>query len=255
VFTVRGAMLPGSGFLREEKMVPFPIELRTAQSRMLLCCWMFLPIAGHCADTGEALFDLDNLRVKVTERLPYAETMHEGEKVLIMRHQDPGHTVETPYAKTARDCPPFCVQPISLAPGVETIAELELLDYLARIGKGDDGVMLIDSRTTDWVTNGTIPGAVNIPYTKLDSAYAAAKDVAELLELEFGAIRLGMLWNFNAAKTLVLFCNGPWCGQSPTSIKALLALGYPSHKLKWYRGGMQVWEQLGFTTVKENGRK
>jgi rhodanese-related sulfurtransferase len=58
------------------------------------------------------------------------------------------------------------------------------------------------------------------------------------------------LWNFGAAKTLVFYCNGPWCGQSPTNIRALLEYGYPAHKLKWYRGGMQAWEQLGFTTVK-----
>ncbi len=35
--------------------------------------------------------------------------------------------------------------------------------------------------------------------------------------------------------------------------KALLNLGYPPHKLKWYRGGMQSWEQLGLTTVKSDG--
>jgi hypothetical protein len=29
----------------------------------------------------------------------------------------------------------------------------------------------------------------------------------------------------------------------------LLALGYPAHKLKWYRGGMQSWKSLGLTTV------
>ena len=52
-----------------------------------------------------------------------------------------------------------------------------------------------------------------------------------------------------AAKTLILFCNGAWCGQSPTNLRALMDLGYPAHKLKWYRGGMQAWEQLGFTTV------
>jgi hypothetical protein len=29
----------------------------------------------------------------------------------------------------------------------------------------------------------------------------------------------------------------------------LLAMGYPAHKLKWYRGGIQEWKQLGLTTV------
>jgi hypothetical protein len=41
----------------------------------------------------------------------------------------------------------------------------------------------------------------------------------------------------------------PRCGQSPTNIKQLLALGYPGHKLKWYRGGMQMWKILGFNTM------
>jgi rhodanese-related sulfurtransferase len=216
-----------------------------------LCLLVSAPVPG--ADTGEALFDLEDLRVKIDESVPYVETRHEGQKVLIMRHQDPGHTLESPYAKTSRDCPPFCVQPMTLAPGVETIAELELVDYLKRIGEGDEGVMVIDSRTGDWVANGTIPGSVNIPYTRLDPAYASTKDLADLLELELGAIRVGDLWSFGAAKTLVFFCNGAWCGQSSTNIRALLDLGYPPHKLKWYRGGMQSWEQLGFTTVKGEG--
>jgi hypothetical protein len=41
-----------------------------------------------------------------------------------------------------------------------------------------------------------------------------------------------------------------WCGQSPNNIKNLLRFGYPSQKIKWYRGGMQDWEILGLTTAK-----
>jgi len=50
-------------------------------------------------------------------------------------------------------------------------------------------------------------------------------------------------------EAVVFYCNGPWCGQSPTNIKQLVALGYPAHKLKWYRGGMQDWKSLGLTTA------
>jgi hypothetical protein len=28
-----------------------------------------------------------------------------------------------------------------------------------------------------------------------------------------------------------------------------MAMGYPAHKLKWYRGGVQDWKMLGLTTV------
>ncbi|MED5532474.1 MAG: rhodanese-like domain-containing protein, partial [Pseudomonadota bacterium] len=48
----------------------------------------------------------------------------------------------------------------------------------------------------------------------------------------------------------VMFCNGMWCGQSPNNIKNLLKFGYPAHKIKWYRGGMQDWEILGLSTAK-----
>jgi rhodanese-related sulfurtransferase len=44
-----------------------------------------------------------------------------------------------------------------------------------------------------------------------------------------------------------LFCNGAWCGQSPASIRALLTMGYPQSKIKYYRGGMNDWKLLGLT--------
>jgi rhodanese-related sulfurtransferase len=56
--------------------------------------------------------------------------------------------------------------------------------------------------------------------------------------------------DFSEAKTLVLFCNGIWCGQSTSNIGTLMQMGYPAEKLKWYRGGMQDWVSAGLTTVK-----
>ena len=34
-------------------------------------------------------------------------------------------------------------------------------------------------------------------------------------------------WDFTAAKDLVVWCNGPACGQSPRAIRGLLDAGYP----------------------------
>jgi hypothetical protein len=73
--------------------------------------------------------------------------------------------------------------------------------------------------------------------------------VQEILENQPGAKRRDDIWNFDNVKTLLMFCNGPWCGQSSTTIKDLLKIGYPAHKILWYRGGMQDWESLGLTTV------
>ena len=168
-----------------------------------------------------------------------------------MRNQDEENIVDPTYAKTSRRGPPFCIQPAKLAEGVETIGELEMLHYLKRSSDGDQTVLVIDSRTPDWVKNGTIPGSINLPWTELkQGAGADPFTIADILENQFGAQSLEGLWDFSNAKTLVLFCNGMWCGQSPSNIKTLLRFGYPAHKLKWYRGGMQNWHNLGLTIVK-----
>ena len=179
------------------------------------------------------------------------EVMHKGKMVKINRVQDNNATVNPSFAKTSRPCPPFCIQPIVLAPGVETIAENEMIDYLAQMTSGDKSILVIDSRTPNWVERGQIPGAINLPWTKLNTKKGADPlSISEILEGQFGATSFDGLWKFGKAKTLVMYCNGMWCGQSPANIKALLDFGYPADKIKWYRGGMQNWSNLGLTTVK-----
>jgi len=175
---------------------------------------------------------------------------HHGKSMKIMRNQDNNHTVNPAFAKTSRPCPPFCIQPAVLAPGVETIAEREVIHYISKMSGGDNSILVVDSRTPDWVKKGTIPGAVNLPWTKLNPAKGADPvSILEILETQFGVTESEGLLNFSNAKTLVMFCNGMWCGQSPNNIKNLLKIGYPAHKIKWYRGGMQDWEILGLSTV------
>ncbi|NOQ70278.1 MAG: rhodanese-like domain-containing protein [Gammaproteobacteria bacterium] len=188
--------------------------------------------------------------VGITKGMMDVTVKHDGKDVKISRNQDNKNTVNPAFAKTSRPCPPFCIQPAVLAPGVETIAEVEMIDYIAKMNAGDDTILVVDSRTPDWVKKGTIPGAKNLPWTKLNPAKGADPvSILEILEDEFGVTESEGLLNFSKAKTLVMFCNGMWCGQSPNNIKNLLKFGYPAHKIKWYRGGMQDWEILGLTTV------
>ena len=105
--------------------------------------------------------------------------------VMFMRNQNNSNTVNPAFAKTSRPCPPFCVQPMQLRPGVDTIGEQEIIHYAVMMSKGEkmpDGseIMVIDSRTPDWVAKGMIPGAVNVPWTHLSEAKGA--DPAELIE-------------------------------------------------------------------------
>jgi rhodanese-related sulfurtransferase len=188
--------------------------------------------------------------VGITPEMSSIEVMHNGKMVKIERNQDNKNTIEADYALTSRPCPPFCIRPIKLAPGVETIGELEMIDYLVEAGKPGSNILVIDSRTPDWVAKGTIPGSVNIPWTLLKEDTSDPITIAEVLARRFGAVDEDGLWNFSGVKTLVLYCNGMWCGQSPRNIMTLLKYGYPADRIKWYRGGMQDWAALGLTTVK-----
>ena len=173
--------------------------------------------------------------------------------VTFSRNQDNKNTVNPAFAKTSRPCPPFCIQPSTLAPGVETIAENEMIAYVKAMKEGDSSIKVIDSRTPDWVGRGAIPGAENLPFTLIKNAMKNMDADALANTLKKFDVKVnddGTLYNYSNAKTLVMYCNGMWCGQSPTNIKDLLALGYPSHKIKWYRGGMQNWEILGLNTAK-----
>ncbi|MDR9498693.1 MAG: rhodanese-like domain-containing protein [Hydrogenovibrio sp.] len=194
----------------------------------------------------------EELKVKIAPKLSQISVQHNGEPVTIKRNQDQSNTIDKDYALTSRACPPFCIQPIKVAPGVTTIGELEMLDFLQRKSAGDGSILVIDSRTPDWVAKGTIPGSINLPWTKLHPQSDGYRplEVEGILNSQFHAANNAGIWDFSEAKTLILFCNGLWCGQSPTNLKALVNLGYPAHKLFWYRGGMQAWKSLGLTTVK-----
>ncbi len=193
----------------------------------------------------------EDLKVQISRSIASVDVMHKGKKITIKRNQNNKNEVIPAFAKTSRNCPPFCINPMTLAPGVETIGEIEMLDYLKKVSDGDKSVLVIDSRTEGWVKKGTIPGSVNIPWTKLNAAQGASPlDVVDIMEKDFGVTEAESLYNYTKAKTLVLFCNGMWCGQSPSNIRSLLKYGYPAHKIKWYRGGMQNWSNLGLTTVK-----
>lgn len=188
-------------------------------------------------------------QVKITSKMMSAKVIHNGKNVAIKRNQNQKNTINPAFSKTSRKCPPFCIRPAVTAPDVETIAELEVINYAQKASKGEN-VLIVDARTPNWNKKGTIPTAVNVPFTKLlVSKGANDVTIGEALET-FGAVEADKGWDFSKAKTLVLFCNGMWCGQSPLAINALLKLGYPAEKLKWYRNGMQDWEILGLSTVK-----
>lgn len=175
----------------------------------------------------------EDVAVKISGKMNSVIVKGAEGDVTIMRDQNQDATINRKFAKTSRACPPFCIQPMQVAPGVTTVGELELLEY------AKSGGIMIDGRTIDGHLEGTIPSAINMPYTQMASRLD-----------EIGCTKGGdRKWDCKNAQQVLLFCNGPWCGQSPMAIRAMLREGYPAEKILYYRGGMQSWNSFGLTVV------
>lgn len=171
--------------------------------------------------------------VGITGDLASVTVMHNGAEVEIARSQDTSAALTGEFAKTSRACPPFCVQPFSPAEGVTTIGELELIALLE-----NPAAVVVDSRVEEWFRKGTIPGSIHIPYTEVTDR------LGELgCEIDFEG------WDCTDAVPVALFCNGNWCGQSPSAIRKMVAAGYPAERISYYRGGMHAWQMLGLTVA------
>ncbi len=184
-------------------------------------------------DYAQAQEKAEGKGVMITRELKNFLVETDDGPITIERNQDNANLIAEDFAKTSRPCPPFCIQPMTVEKGVDTVGEVEVIEFL-KMKKG----LLIDARTEDWHFKGTIPGSVNIPYIEVTTRMD-----------ELGCEKGVEKWSCEKAQELVLYCNGPWCGQSPRAIRALLRDGYPAEKLKYYRGGMQAWHSFGLTVV------
>ncbi len=186
--------------------------------------------------------------VKISPEIGQFTMKHGNQTITVMRNQNTHTLIEQDFAKTSRNCPPFCIQAMEAAPNVKTIGELELIHFMINEVTNGTG-LLIDTRTPDWHAQGVIPGSINIPYTDITPSLGASSSNIEQALQKIGAKKINHQWDFSQAKSLVLWCNGPWCGQSQTAIHGLLELKFPPEKMLYYRGGMQMWKLFGLTVV------
>lgn len=208
-----------------------------------------------------------NGAVKITENKSYSKVHDGNELIKVSRIQDMSNVIGESLAKTERPCPPFCINPLSLDERVQTVAELEVIKFMETQLYRGEGV-LVDTRSRYTHQQGTIPGSMNVPFSVFEKA-ADSVELAEVFE-SLGVVErsgvnpvllmvegFGLLdgnkkterWDFSDAKDLLLWCDDPWCDQSPRAIQGLISAGYPAEKLYYYRGGMQMWLSLGLTTV------
>lgn len=173
--------------------------------------------------------------VGITPDLMVVDVQTESGPVSITRVQDNDAIIAGDFARVARPCPNFCIQPMIPAEGVTPIGELEVLAFL-----NDPNVVVVDGRVTTDFVKGAIPGAINVPYVE------AADRLGEFgCEPDFD----GWICDGDDVKSVALYCNGPWCGQSPTAARRMIEAGYPASKISYYRAGMQGWRMLGLTVT------
>lgn len=210
---------------------------------------------------------LGAVEVKLTPEKDHVDVKTPKGSIRIERIQDQEHVLDESWAKTSRRCPPFCAQPLYASPGVTTVGEVELFEFIEKkvnTGKG----LLIDARVPAWHKRGTIPGSINIPFNEFERK-PTDPELAGLMA-KIGAKRRNQVgfiehtwdrtlqtvgvnlqrsgfWDFSDSPDLLLWCNGPWCEQSPHAIRALVELGFPTEKLYNYRGGMQMWQLFGLS--------
>jgi len=178
--------------------------------------------------------------VEIAPGKAFVQVEVNGKTYKIQREQKPDTYLTNTFALTSRPSPPFFIEPFKVSDTVETYGELEVLDFLEK----KQGVF-IDARLEDWYQQSAIPGAINIPFKLFLSDTPERDKILTIL----GGKKIGAKWDFSEAETILLYCNGAWCGQSPTAINALVDVGYPEEKMKYYRGGMQAWQLLGLTTI------
>ncbi|WP_178861331.1 rhodanese-like domain-containing protein [Thiomicrorhabdus cannonii] len=207
--------------------------LRLMALFVALCC-----LHGVHAEEDSAVVLIDKGVQSITLHL-------QGKTYVIERNQNPENTLTDLYTNTTVGT----LQPFHLAPGVETIGELEVLDYLQRM-QTDASIIVVDTRPPIWFERLRIPGSINVPMSTFNNELGAIEALEKYFNVKTKAN--GEL-DFSQAKTIVAYCNGHYCGQTPAAVKAnpfaLLKLGYPPEKIKYYRGGMQAWTSAGLTVI------
>jgi len=165
-----------------------------------------------------------------------------NQTITINRTLDQDAVVAPDFAMASMACPPNCNMDASGRDGVATVGEMELIAFIKNEVANGEG-LVIDTRIPAWHAQGTIPGAINLPFTAVSPDNTYRDDIFAAL----GGQQTNGAWDFSNAKQLIMFCNSQWCQQSPNAIADLLEAGYPADKLRFYRRGMQTWQLVGLT--------
>ena len=221
-------------------------------------CFMCLVSRGAFGNTHDRKLDTTDDHIQVD---------HNGKAVTISRTLHLKQILRNRSLRELKQCPPSCIGPSQEDLGIETTDELgvfQLMETQLPYGAG----ALIDVRPPEQHATETIPGSLNLPYTAFYAPPNSAELATTLAQLgvtpcyrddyttrtsdrltSATSARKAPEWEFFNAKGLVVWCYGPLGGLSTLAIASLLELGYPANKIRYYRGGLQLWKAFGLTTV------
>ena len=164
-------------------------------------------------------FDPKTLKVTDADVKKPAEFLREARK---------GH--ETRIAYVEKDGQKWATEVILKGPVKVAKEDLVNFEFIRKqVEKPDANVVLIDSRPLPRFQQGTIPGAINIPYPAWD------KVAAKLLPAD-------------KTKQLVFFCQGVTCQMSPLSQRKAIGMGYKNTKV--YHEGVPEWQTKDYLVTR-----
>jgi len=169
-----------------------------------------------------------------------------GQELKVERRLDATQARADRFAVAPKDCDGLCLAPMQAAQGVPTIGEAEVTDFLVNVIQQGNG-LLLDARLPTTRAAGFLPTSVNVPHQAVEKGNPYRDQILGAL----GARAYDGILNFSDAMELVVFDSGPTDSNAIDLINNLLAAGYPSEKLRYYRGGMQVWASLGLNYIEQ----
>jgi hypothetical protein len=167
-----------------------------------------------------------------------------GEEIVISRNSTPDLTSIAAISEANTACPAPCLSPMIVAESVATLGELDVIEFLSSDLENGDG-LLVDARLPDDRIVRFTPGSVNIP----SATVSPLNPYRDESLMALGAEQSKGIFDFENALKLVIVDGGPATQDTPALITDLLDAGYPSGKIAYYRGSMQVWTTLGLSTI------
>ena len=100
--------------------------------------------------------------------------------------------------------------------------ETDPSDVYADLQRGEDGIIVLDARTTESYAKGHVPGAISLPHRGIEASSVAS-------------------WPKD--KLIVTYCDGVFCNASTKAAAKLSALGF---RVKEMIHGMTGWREEGY---------